>query len=221
VSAVVIGVGPGVGLAVARRFAAGGHAVAVVGRHLDRQRRLLDTAGRSGTSGPRLALAADAADPQQLAAALDEAAERLGPVEVLVYNAVHAAPSLPSVLDPALLAASLAVNVTGALVAAQAVLPGMRAAGRGTILFTGGGLALWPQPGAAALSVGKAGLRALARTMHDELAPAGIHVATITICGRVAPGTAFDPDDIAERYWRLACEPGPDLTWEVVVDGSA
>ena len=91
----------------------------------------------------------------------------------------------------------------------------MRAAGRGTMVLTGGGLAHEPMAGATALSIGKAGLRSLTFCLAQELAPEGIHVATVTVCGRVEPGTHFDPDRIADEYWKLHTEPAAAWTTEV------
>ncbi|NJL35119.1 MAG: short-chain dehydrogenase, partial [Chloroflexaceae bacterium] len=83
---------------------------------------------------------------------------------------------------------------------------------RGTILFTGGGLALDPYAQYASLAIGKAGLRSLTYTLGAELEPQGIHVATVTIAGTVQPGTFFAPDLIAEQYWNLHTQaPG---TWQ-------
>jgi NAD(P)-dependent dehydrogenase (short-subunit alcohol dehydrogenase family) len=79
----------------------------------------------------------------------------------------------------------------------------MRARGRGTLLFTGGGLALAPKQGLASASLGKAALRSLALSLGEELAPAGIHAATVTICGFVQPGTPFAPSLIAQVFWDL------------------
>lgn len=142
---------------------------------------------------------------------------------MLVYNAYRASMAAPgpSALAPAELAADFAVNVTGALVAAQAVLPGMRAAGAGSILLTGGGLALDPTGWlpAASLAVGKAGLRNLAASLHAELAPAGIHAGMVTIAGMVAPGTAFDPDRIAEAFWGLHSDPAGAFRPELIFKG--
>jgi len=83
------------------------------------------------------------------------------------------------------------------------VLDGMMEAGHGTILLTGGGLALAPLADLASLSIGKAAVRSLAFSLAEELEPAGIHVATVTICGFVQEGTHFSPDRIAAEFWRL------------------
>lgn len=204
---VVIGFGPGLGAAIARRFAAEGFAVLGLAR---------DPARHAALAGPGVTLAAaDAGDPGSLAAAL------AGGAEVLVYNAYRATMAMPSALAPAELAADVAVNVTGALVAAQAVLPGMRAAGRGSILLTGGGLALDPTGWlpAASLAIGKAGLRSLAQTLHAELAPSGIHAGMVTVAGMVAPGTPFDPDRIAAAFWALHGDAPGSFRAEIVFRG--
>lgn len=210
---VVIGAGPGVGLAVARQFARGGFALTLIARGLD------------GQSAPVVALRAegfavdvakaDAGDPVALAAQLSAIEAEHGPVEVLVYNAAAATPALPTALPAGQLLADLAVSVGGAQAAARALAPAMIARARGTMLFTGGGFALYPNPALASLSIGKAAIRSLALCLDDELAPRGVRVGTVTIMGPVAPGTPFDPEHIAQAFWRLHADRagalGPEL----------
>ena len=88
------------------------------------------------------------------------------------------------------------VNVAAAFAATQTVMAGMRQRGHGTVLFTGGGLALDPTGwlDASSLAIGKAGLRSLALTLNTELAPSRVHVGTVTIAGMIRPGTAFAPE---------------------------
>lgn len=202
----ILGYGPGLGAALAARFAAGGFHVIGLARDPARHR----------AAGVELR-AADAADPASLAAALS------GPVAALIHNAYRATMAAPGPSALALpdLAADFAVNVGGALAAAQAVLPAMRAAGRGSILFTGGGLALDPTGWlpAASLAIGKAGLRSLAQTLHAELAPAGIHAGTVTVAGMIAPNTAFDPARIAEAFWSLHQDPPGAFRAEIIFQG--
>jgi NAD(P)-dependent dehydrogenase (short-subunit alcohol dehydrogenase family) len=211
----VIGLGPGLGAALARRFAAGGYTVLGLARD----------PGRIAAAPGLIPWRADAADTAGLAASLrDGAAAAGGPIDVLIYNAYRAtmAASGPSSLDPECVVEDFRVNVAGALAATRAVLPDMRKAGRGTILFTGGGLALDPTGWlpAASLAIGKAGLRSLALTLHAELAPISIHAATVTIAGQVQPGTAFDPSRIAEAFWALHAEPSGKFRSEIVFDGT-
>ena len=96
-----------------------------------------------------------------------------------------------------------AVDVIGAIVVAQEAAPAMKAAGFGTIIFTGGGFADHPVPALATVSLGKAALRSAATMLGVDLGPDGIRVATFTIAGQIAAGTAFDPARIAERYWEI------------------
>jgi NAD(P)-dependent dehydrogenase (short-subunit alcohol dehydrogenase family) len=144
-----------------------------------------------------------------------------GDADVLVYNGArwHERPAME--LDPADFTWDLALCATGALVCAQAVYPAMAAAGRGTMLLTGGGLALNPQFGAgvASLTAGKSALRGLAYALAGELAPSGVHVATVTVAGTIQPGSPFDPDLIAERYWALHAEPRGSWSTEVAFTG--
>jgi len=86
----------------------------------------------------------------------------------------------------------------------------MRAAGGGTILFTGGGWADHPGPAWGTVSLGKAALRPAATMLGADLAGDGIRVASITIAGQIQPGTPFSPDRIAEKYWSVVQSDG---TW--------
>ncbi len=195
--ALIIGAGPGVGLAVARRFGWGGYTLHLAARRAEEVARMAAELTAEGMEAAGHAM--DAGDP----AALSMSVAALGPVEVLVYNAAAVTMAAPMALTPAQLTRDVTISVTGALVAAQAVVPAMLAAGRGTILLTGGGFALRPMAALASLGIGKAALRNMAFSLAEELGPKGIRVATVTILGTVAPGTAFDPSGIAEAYWAL------------------
>ena len=201
----IVGAGPGLGSALARRFGAGGFRLGLISRKAEGLNALVAELGSAGHEAT--GETADAGDPQALGAALEAIQARLGSAAVLIYNAALLRPGGPLELSPDRLAEEFGVNVQGALVAAQAVVPAMRDRGRGTILFTGGGLALEPYPAYASLALGKAALRSLAFSLHKELAADGIHVAVVAICGIVEPGGPFDPDRIAEHYWRLHAAP--------------
>jgi len=182
--AVVFGAGPGIGLAAARRFARGGFRVAALARPGDPLAQFqadLEAAG----PGPHRVLGADLAREGALAPAAATIQAWGGWPELLLYNASAGAQGPAAELDPGRLEADLRVNVGVALAAVQWALPAMRGRGAGTLLFTGGGLALEPKPGLASASLGKAALRSLALSLGAELAPAGIHAATLTIRGFV------------------------------------
>jgi short-subunit dehydrogenase len=211
---IIVGAGPGVGQAVAQRFGREGFRLALVARRAATLTQLVDELRGQGHAAH--GFSADAGDTASLHTALDLIRSQVGEPDVLVYNATAGAPGLPSRIDPDGLLADLRVSVVGALVAAQQVIPAMQARGQGTILFTGGGLALHPWPQAASLAIGKAGLRNLAYSLGAELEPAGIHVATVTIAGSVQSGTHFDPDLIAEAYWQLHSQPRGRWEREIV-----
>ena len=101
------------------------------------------------------------------------------------------------------------VDVLGAVVAAQVAAPALRAAGAGTLLFTGGGFADALPPTLATLSLGKVALRAVATMLARQLRDDNIHAGSLTILGQIAAGTPFDPDSIAEAYWAI-CNERPD-----------
>ena len=205
-----VGIGPGIGLAVARRFAREGYVIAMVARKAESLQRYQADLGAGGVGAH--SFPADAADVGSLVGALSQIHERLGATQVLVYNAAVPVAARPTELDAEKLVDEFRVNVVGALVAAQQVIGPMKAQKKGTILFTGGGLALQPLPPYASLAIGKAGVRSLAYTLGAELEVQGIHVATVTICGSVEPGTKYDPDVIAEEYWKLHRQPRG--TWQ-------
>ena len=86
--------------------------------------------------------------------------------------------------------------------------------GSGTFIVTGG--MPEPKPGYASLSLGKAGVRTLVALLDQEYGPSGVHAATVTVDGPVAAGTFFDPDRIAEHYWRLHVQPRGEWQREIV-----
>jgi short-subunit dehydrogenase len=107
----------------------------------------------------------------------------------------------------------LAVNIGGALAATQAAAGGMANRGSGTILLTGGGFAMYPHPDYLSLSIGKAGIRALAQGLFESLKEKGIHVATVTVAGFVSPGSK-EVDTVADQFWQLHAQPKGGWTVE-------
>jgi short-subunit dehydrogenase len=203
----LVGAGPGLGMALARRFAVGGYRVTLVARSTNGLRDLASTL--AGTGAEINTIAADASDPDGLGARMKELYRGDGAPGVIVYNAVMGAPDRLLSSSVAHLRAAYSVDVIGAIVVAQVAAPAMRAAGSGTILVTGGGFADHPIPALATVSLGKAALRSAATMLGADLGPDGIRVATLTIAGQIAAGTSFDPERIAERYWEVVHADGP------------
>lgn len=215
--AIIIGYGPGVSAAVAAAFAFEGHPIALIARDAAKLDLAVDALRASGFEAQ--GFVADAGDAAALTTALDAARDAFGDAQVLIYNAALWRPGPVLATTPESFDADFQVCVTGALVAARALAPAMIAAGRGTLLFTGGGLALYPSPQAPSLSVGKAGIRALALMLAAELAPNGIRVGTVTIAGEVAADTPFAPEKIADAFLALHRTPPDPATAEIVFQG--
>jgi short-subunit dehydrogenase len=203
----LVGAGPGLGMAVARRFAGGGYRVTLVARGTDGLRDLAD--GLADTGARIDTIAADASDPDALGARMAELYRQEGAPGLVVYNAVMGAPDTLLESSVEHLQTAYAVDVISAIVLTQVAAPAMRAAGSGTILVTGGGFADYPIPVLATVSLGKAALRSAATMLGADLEPDGIRVATLTIMGQIVAGTPFDPEKIAERYWDVVHTDGP------------
>jgi NAD(P)-dependent dehydrogenase (short-subunit alcohol dehydrogenase family) len=212
--AIVIGVGPGLGTSIARRLARAGLRVGMIAR----SEKTVDAALSALSDFDALGVTADVTDELALRAALDEIVDRFGVPELLVYNAALIRRDAIGELTAKQQLDASAVNVVGAITAAAHIAPRMGLTGTGTIVMTGG--MPQPSPDSISLSLGKSGLRTLAELLAKAYGPVGIHVATVTIAGAVAPGTAFDPDDIAEHYWRLHAQPVGAWEREFLYTGS-
>jgi NAD(P)-dependent dehydrogenase (short-subunit alcohol dehydrogenase family) len=214
-TAAIVGVGPGLGVALARTFADAGYPVAMLG--LGRDKEQLDTyAAELASRGKDVrSYAADAADPDDLRAGLQSAMTDLGAPDVLVYNVGVLREDSAIGGDDQAWADVTAANVLGARVAANAVLPELRE-GRGSLLFTGGGFALQPVKEYASLSVGKAALRAYVRVLHDQLAGTGVHATSVTITRSIGSEPRFEPAVIARTYLDLHNQPEAEWQDELV-----
>jgi NADP-dependent 3-hydroxy acid dehydrogenase YdfG len=207
-SIIIVGAGPNLGAAIARRFGREGLAVGLISRNAEKLQALVSDLADAGITGDQAA--ADIRDAGALSAAVGELADRLGPVEVLEYSPLPAREFMKPILETTVddVRGPLEFSVLGAVAATTAVLPAMLDAGRGTILFTTGGAAINPYPLRAGVGISFAGEVAYARMLHDELRDRGIHVAHTAIGGRIAPGEDHEPDAVAEVLWRHHAERG-------------
>ncbi len=212
-SMIIVGMGPGNGRAIARRFGREGYALGLIARCEDRLRRQASDLADHGCDVTYRV--ADSADLEALTAAIHDLQNSLGPVDVVVFNAYAATADQPSELAASQLAADLAINAVAPLAAAQAVLPGMRTRGTGAILLTGGGLALQPTKDAASLSIGKAAIRTLAFVLNEELRDFGIRAGTVTIAGYVGQDIATAA--VAEAFWTMAQDRCGAMEAEVIL----
>lgn len=218
--AVIAGVGPGNGAAFCRRFRADGYEVA----GLARSRDALDAvAAETGAKG----YVCDVGSPDSVAAAFAAIRSELGEPDVLVYNAGGGVFADVENITPEQFEASWRVNAYGALLCSQAVIPAMKAAGRGSIVFIGATASRRGGPRSAAFAPAKAGQRALAESMARSLWPAGIHVALVVVDGVVdlartrarmpdKPDSFFiKPEGVAETVFHLVSQDRSAWSFEV------
>jgi len=219
--AVVAGAGPGNGAALARRFADAGYAVAL----LARSRATLD-ALQEAIAGSR-GYACDVGSPQSVADAFAAIRADFGDVDVLIYNAGSGIFADVEHITPDQFEASWRVNAYGALLCAQQVIPAMKAAGRGSIVFIGATASRRGGPRTAAFAPAKAAQRSLAESMARSLWPSGIHVCLIIVDGVVdlprtraamadKPDSFFvQPSAVAETAFQLTRQERSAWSFEV------
>jgi len=199
-TAVVIGVGPGLGLALARKFSANGLEVIAAARD---GKKLADLVAREKLKGIETAQC-DATQESEVAGLFASCTGR--PLEIVVYNAGGYARGSVLELTPAQIEKTWRVGALGAFHVGQAAARAMVPKAKGTIIFTGATAALRGGAEFAAFAMSKFAARALAQSMARELGPKGIHVAHVNIDGGIGVddgATKLSPDAIADVYWSL------------------
>jgi NAD(P)-dependent dehydrogenase (short-subunit alcohol dehydrogenase family) len=219
--AVVAGVGPGIGAALARRFAEAGYAVAM----LARARGTLGALERE-IDGAR-GYTCDVGSADSVARAFAAIRSDLGEVGVLLYNAGSGVFADVESITPEQFEASWRVNAYGALLCAHEVIPAMKAAVGGSIIFTGATASRRGGARTAAFAPAKAAQRSLAESMARSLWPSGIHVSLIIVDGVVdlartrqampeKPDSYFiKPSAVAETAFQLTCQDRSAWSFEV------
>lgn len=197
---VIIGVGPGLGLAIAKRFAGAGFRVILSARNENSLKQLGAELEAAGTEV--ICKVADAEDRNGFAAAIEEIKKLYGTPDVVVYNVVMRSPDTVRMTAQDLVR-HFNADVAGAYAAVEGFADSAFADKNGVIIFTGGGFALYPAEKSCALSVDKAALRSLAHILHEKYKPQGIFIGTVTICGTVNGDKYFAADNIAESYWQM------------------
>jgi NAD(P)-dependent dehydrogenase (short-subunit alcohol dehydrogenase family) len=221
--AVVVGVGPGLGAALAHRFAAN-HAVAILARRGDFLRKLAEEI--RARRGEVLEITTDVTDASQIAAAFRTIEARLGPPEVLLYNAGSGTWGGAMEITPEQFENTWRTNAMGAFLCVKQVVEGMVARGHGTMIFTGATAGMKAGPRSAAFGPAKFALRGLAQSLARDLGPRGIHCAWVNIDGVIdIPGRQrpvpldadhmLRPAAIAETYWHLAHQDRSAWTMEL------
>src|ERR1700730_4867127 len=178
--ATVIGVGPGLGAALARRFAAD-YAVALVARNAE---KLIELAREiSAAGGTLLVVPADVSKEQEIVGAFERIHRELGDTDVLLYNAAMRPYGTLMDTKSSTFENTWRVGSFGAFLAAQQVVPAMLQKQHGVILFTRATAGVKPFATSAAFGPAKFAMRGLAQVMARDLGPKGIHVAWINVDG--------------------------------------
>src|SRR3954462_11249635 len=201
-SIIIVGGGPNLGAAVARRFGGEGMSVGLVARDEAKLEKLVEELASAGITSDFET--AEIRDASALSSAIGSLTENLGPPEVLEYSPLPAQEFMKPILETSVedVRGPLEFSVLGAGAAATTVLGPMVERGSGTILFTTGGAAIRPNPARAGVGISFAGEVAYARMLHEELRDKGIHVAHTAIGGRIAPGEDHEPENVADVLWR-------------------
>ena len=221
-TAVVAGVGPGLGASLARRFVEEGCQVGLFARSSNYIDGLAADLG-----GEAVAVPTDVTDPEQVESGFQTVRDRFGPVDVLVNHASAAAWRGLADITPEEFEEAWRVSAYGSLLCSKAALDDMLEGDGGTIVFTGATSGIRGRGGALGFSAAKFAVRGMAESMARELGPAGVHVAHVVIDGQIDSPRAreaspdrdassfLDPDAIADSYWHLVTQDPTSWTLEL------
>jgi NADP-dependent 3-hydroxy acid dehydrogenase YdfG len=210
---VVVGVGEGIGAALARRFAAG-YKVALIARSAPVIGKVADEIKAAG--GVALSLQSDATLEAQIAATYEHITRELGSVEVLIYNGGRRPFGRLMETTPEVFEQTWRLHTLGAFLWSRQVVPAMLSRGSGSILITGATAGIRPWPTSAGFAPAKFAVRGLAQVMARDLHPQGIHVGYINVDGGVdmpllrkvrsdsKDEDLLKPSAIADAFWYIA-----------------
>jgi len=209
----IIGAGPGLGAAVARRFGREGFSIALIARN---QSKLDDMAADLTDAGLTAKVyTADVRVPAELERALEHAASDLGAITALQYSPLPSRDYLKPVLDltPELALEALQFSALGLIHSARAVLPAMREAGDSSIILINGGTSVKARAGFAGTSVAFPAESAYGEMLHDAFEDEGVRVSQLVIPGGIPQlDLPNGIDDVADRIWDLHAYAGPFRT---------
>lgn len=198
---VIVGAGKGLGNHVAEKFGKNDFRVVLISRNIKNLQQYEKEF--TDNSIETYIYTADCEKPETLTAAFKEIQDKFGVVDVLVYNAAILESGVATAFDNTNFMRHFQVDVASALHCAKLVIEKQKEQKSGAILLTGGILGDYPMSIYTGISVGKAALKALGKTLNEELKDKGIYVGLITVGDVIAPNTAHAPELIAEKFWDL------------------
>ena len=196
-TAVIIGAGSGLGFGLAKKFKKEGFKVVLVARNEHSLKEMTEKLGENV-----FYKTADASNNEKLKKAIEEIKNEYGTPDAVIYNVGITAPDSDN-LTAETLVEHFKADVAGAYTTAVTFANEEFAEKKGAIIFTGGGLAMYPSDGFIPLSIDKAALRSLAYILHNKYKELGIFVGIVEVCGTINGSSYFSADNIAESYWRM------------------
>lgn len=209
-TAVIAGVGPGLGASIARKFVDEGCQVGLFARSADYLEELADDLGDDALGVPT-----DVTDPDAVEAGFREVRDTFGSVDILVNHASGGSWTGLQEISPDQFERAWRTSAYGSLLCSQEAVDDMLDTGGGTILFTGATSAVRSLGGTIGFTAAKFAARGMAMDIAQEYGPEGVHVAHVVIDGQIDsqgvrerlperdPETFLDPDEMAETYWHL------------------
>ena len=230
--AVIVGVGPGIGNAVALKFAIENYTTILISRNqknLTPTQELIEKQG-----GKAFCYPTDASNEKEIKETFLKIKKYHGNPTVLIYNAAARRFKKQTLLETSTeeFKKFWEINTLGAYLCCKEVVSDMIEKKKGTIIFTGATSSIRGSDGLTSFSVGKFGLRSLAGSLARELWPKGIHVSHIIIDGAVDKVMIrkyakkkfnienddffIKPEKVANEYWNVHCQ--DKSTWTLEMD---
>lgn len=224
--AAVVGVGEGLGAALARRFATH-YRVALIARSAEIIEKVTGEIRAEG--GVAVPIQGDATVEAQVAATHERIRSALGPIDILIYNGGRRPIGRLLETTPEVFEDTWRLHAFGAFLWARQVVPEMLARGSGSILITGATAGIRPWPNSAAFAPAKFAVRGLAQVLARDLHPQGIHVGYVNVDGGIdmpllrsflpqaKDEDLLKPSAIADAFWFLAHQDRSAWTHELDV----
>jgi NAD(P)-dependent dehydrogenase (short-subunit alcohol dehydrogenase family) len=220
-TAVIVGVGPGFGYALARKLALAGFDIALISRDANRLAPLCSELRSFGVRCESYGM--DATHELDVRATFERLTSEIGEISLVVYSLQEFGPGNTLNISAPAFESAWRHNCFGAFLVARAAGQVLQAKGQGSIFLVGSTSSIIGRAGHLNLAVGKFGQRALAQVMARELWPCGVHVAHVMIDADIAEEGVntpeeihSNPDDIA--YSILALHQQPSSAWSSEVD---
>lgn len=208
----LLGYGPGNGESIANAFGKEGMKITIAARNESKLKLAVENLRKNNIESDYFVV--DFSNEDSLREKLNTYIKDFFP-DLVIYNASAFNTGSPLEFNYETLIQDFKVNVGGAFISAQILIPEMKKHNTGKFFITGGGTALKPFKDGFSLSIGKAAVRNFTYSLAQEVASSNIHVATVTIDGMIKKGTSIDPDLIAQEYIKLYNQEKPNWKTEI------